>query len=397
MLEEKEDIMKLKTNRKYQLLDDELLSKFNNNEILETEISGQTLFTNEKKRIFIPKVLAKEFIKKFHDYLIHPGTQKLYNSILPIFIWKNMFLDCKKKCETCDICQRKKRTNKNVKYGKIPLSSRNNRPWFEIEVDSIGPFFKNITCLTIIDTCSLITEMGVVHDNSSAETASLTDQEWFCRYPRLVKCIHDSGTEFKLEFSELLESYGVENVCTSVRNPQANAICERVHSTINEMIRTGEINENNIKDILPNINYAIRTSYSHSLKTSPGEAIFQRHMIYDINHNTNWRKVHEDRIEEMKKSNIRENKKIIDYEYLPDDLVLIKLDIKKLGKVEEMVIGPFPVVAVRENGVVIINKGKYLESWNIRNLHPWKETDDEKQERVRELNDKKAKQISKKK
>ena len=62
-----------------------------------------------------------------------------------------------------------------------------------------------------------------------------------------------------------------------------------------------------------------------------------------------------------------------------------------------MVIGPFPVVAVRENGVVIINKGKYLESWNIRNLHPWKETNETKKERIKEFNNKNAKQISKKK
>ena len=62
-----------------------------------------------------------------------------------------------------------------------------------------------------------------------------------------------------------------------------------------------------------------------------------------------------------------------------------------------MVIGPYPVVAVRENGVVIINKGNYLESWNIRNLHPWKETNETKQVRFKELNKKNAKQISKKK
>ena len=51
--------------------------------------------------------------------------------------------------------------------------------------------------------------------------------------------MHDPGTEFTgPEFQTLLENCRIKDVCTSAKNPQANAVCERMHQTVGNVLRT---------------------------------------------------------------------------------------------------------------------------------------------------------------
>ncbi|CAK4537492.1 unnamed protein product, partial [Aphanomyces euteiches] len=54
----------------------------------------------------------------------------------------------------------------------------------------------------------------------------------------------------------------------------------------------------------------------------------------------------------------------------PNDLVMIDLSRKIQGKMLPAPMGPFPVVAVRPNGTVLIDRGRYIETINIRRLIP---------------------------
>ena len=95
---------------------------------------------------------------------------------------------------------------------------------------------------------------------------------WFSRYPRSQYIIYDNGSEFKLHFETLCDSYGLKRKPTSVRNPQANAILERVHQTIMAMLRTAEldmadtVSESDIADFLTNAAWAVRSTYHTVLK-----------------------------------------------------------------------------------------------------------------------------------
>jgi hypothetical protein len=60
-------------------------------------------------------------------------------------------------------------------------------------------------------------------DKSSAMIA-LVYSTWFCRYLRCRNIIYDNGSEFKLHFQSLCDSFGLKHKPTSVKNPQANAI-----------------------------------------------------------------------------------------------------------------------------------------------------------------------------
>ena len=57
--------------------------------------------------------------------------------------------------------------------------------------------------------------------------------------------IFDRGSEFKAELCQMIKNdYGVKVKPITTRNPQANAIVERVHQTIGNMNRTFELYDN---------------------------------------------------------------------------------------------------------------------------------------------------------
>ncbi len=78
-------------------------------------------------------------------------------------------------------------------------------------------------------------------DKSSAQISNLVYKTWFSRYPRCRYIIYDNGSEFKLHFQSLCNTYGIKRKPTSVKNPQANVILERIHGVLGNMLRTSEL------------------------------------------------------------------------------------------------------------------------------------------------------------
>ena len=64
------------------------------------------------------------------------------------------------------------------------------------------------------------------------------ENDWLARYPLPERCIHDNGGEFTgVPFIHMLVLNGIKDVTTTVKNPQANAICERLHQSISNSLR----------------------------------------------------------------------------------------------------------------------------------------------------------------
>ncbi len=108
-------------------------------------------------------------------------------------------------------------------------------PW-SINIPGLGVI--SIHALTIIDTCTALPEVCRIPDKTSNTMAFLFDTAWLSRYPRPLRCIHDPGTEFVgPECRSLLVQHDIHPVTSTVKNPQSNAICERLHLTIGDMLR----------------------------------------------------------------------------------------------------------------------------------------------------------------
>jgi len=78
--------------------------------------------------------------------------------------------------------------------------------------------------------------------------ANIAEQEWFSRYPWPTQVTYDRGSEFiGQEFQQMLtQDYGIKKKPITVRNPQANAIVERIHEVIANIIQTPELEKNNL-------------------------------------------------------------------------------------------------------------------------------------------------------
>ena len=90
---------------------------------------------------------------------------------------------------------------------------------------------------------------------------------------------------------QLLRKYRIKPVLITVKNPQANAICERSHQTIGRILRTNLHSHppanlaqaNQIVDnALDTVMHVTRCSVTAALDTSAGTQLFNRDIIMDI-------------------------------------------------------------------------------------------------------------------
>jgi hypothetical protein len=122
-----------------------------------------------------------------------------------------------------------------------------------------------------------------------------------CRYPQCCHPIYDNGSEFKLHFEYLCESYGIKHKPTTVKNPQANGILERVHQVLGQILCTAEldmansVSSNDVDVFLDNTAWAICSTYHMVLTASPGAAIFGQDMLFDTPFVADWHKIGEQR------------------------------------------------------------------------------------------------------
>ena len=107
---------------------------------------------------------------------------------------------------------------------------------------------------------------------------------------------------------------------TSVKNPQANAILERIHAVLRSMLRTSELDmaktvkASDIDIFSSDAAWAVCSTYHTVLKASPGAAIFGQDMLFDILFIADWQKIGEHRQRLTDLNNARENEGRIDYD-----------------------------------------------------------------------------------
>jgi transposase InsO family protein len=92
--------------------------------------------------------------------------------------------------------------------------------------------------LTIIDMVSNLVELVRIDNTTAAHVAIQFENTWLARYPRPLFCTYDQGGEFiGFHFQQMLQRHNIHGRLTSSKNPQANAICERMHQTIGNTLR----------------------------------------------------------------------------------------------------------------------------------------------------------------
>jgi hypothetical protein len=303
---------------------------FKSNAALDKGLELQ-LFENKscichKGWLVIPKPLQSCAVMWYHHYLQHPGHTQLEETIKAALYWKGMRNTIQSKTKSCKTCQEvnKKHTQK---YGHLPPKIVISTPWKALCVDLIGPYTLkgkdglsiDFMALTMIDPTSswfkvveLPTIMQLmtkkvngkertikeeIFDKSSDRISRLANKIWLCRYPRCCYLICNNGSEFKLHFETLCNSCGIKRKSTTIKNQQANAICERVHQVLGTMMHTSELDvadsvePADIDTFIDNSAWAICSTYHTVLKASPGAAMFGQDMLFDIPFVADWKQM----------------------------------------------------------------------------------------------------------
>ena len=380
--------------------------------LLQDEIVLCFVRDPERPRMVIPKKLQRKTVAWYHHYLQHPGRDKLMATLSAVMYWKGMDKLITKFTKICDRCQKGKKRKR--KYAHLPPKEAEIIPWHTVCVDCCGPYqikgndgtCLEFMCLTMIDpatgwfevvelpTASVYREFksaegkievieDEILDRTSAQISQLFNKTWLCRYPRPVEVVCDNGSEFKKDFSALLKSYSIKRKPTTIKNPQSNAILERVHGVLGDMMRTSNINnletvdEHLIDEFLTNAAWAIRSTHHSVLQASPGQAIFGRDMLFDIPYLCDWSEIGRRRQQLVDRSNRRENKKRVpfDYEVGQKAMIIKATDGSHLPKPEDVHEGPYEITQVFTNGTVRLQRGAINERLNVRRLTPYFESD----------------------
>jgi hypothetical protein len=85
----------------------------------------------------------------------------------------------------------------------------------------------------MIDPATEWLELKELTTKEATTTANLVERTWLTCYliPQILT--YDRGAEFMVEFAEMIENdYGIKRKGTTVWNPQANAILERMYQNI---------------------------------------------------------------------------------------------------------------------------------------------------------------------
>jgi hypothetical protein len=224
-----------------------------------------------------------------------------------------------------------------------------------------------------------LVEMIRIKNKSMLHVSEQFENAWLSHYPRPNNCIYDNGTEFTgWMFRDLLDCLDIKPHPITVKNPQSNAICERMHQTVANVLRVllhahppqnvadaDQLVDNSLATAV----HVSRCAVSRSPGLTPGEMVFRRDMIMDVPILVDLAVLHDKRQGLVDEATHRENAKRFDFNYTVRQEVNVKEH--NPDKLQPRAIGPFQITQVFTNGTVEIQIKPHVEKqFNIQRLIP---------------------------
>jgi len=337
-------------------------------------------------KIALATEMLQPTIDWYHNILGHPGSKRLRLALE----CRYYHMELRKHIDRyqCEHCQRHKLDGPG--YGLLPEREIKEMPFEEVAVDLIGPWTIKVNnrvlefnALTCIDPVTNLVELVRIDTKTSQHIRDKFEQTWLSRYPWPTKCIHDLGGEFiGHEFQTLLERCAIKDVPTTSKNPQSNSICERMHQTVGNILRTvlyskpartvGDA-KNIIDSALATAMHAMRTNVATTLQSSPGAMVFSRDMFHNVPLIADWHMITREREHHVNENLRRQNRRRRRYDYAVDQQVLKK--VFKPTKLGPRTKGPFTITRVHANGNVTMRlRPGVTERINIRRVIPYRIT-----------------------
>ena len=252
---------------------------------------------NAPWKICIPDSKLDEIIQWHHTHLGHPGIKCTSDMITLHYYHPRLSAHCEDLISHCDACQCSKPAL--CGYGELPLCNAINTAWQDVAIDLIGPWTFTVNgatytfcALTMIDTATNYCELIRIDKKSVAHVGQKFENEWLSWYPHPQSCIYNQGNEFLgYQFQQHLQCYHIHSKVSTVKNPQSNAVAERLHQTVTNILCStlyanppdNQLEAELLVDTaLQKATYAMRATVHTTLKATPGSLVYHRDMILNI-------------------------------------------------------------------------------------------------------------------
>ncbi len=285
----------------------------------------------------------------------------------------------------CKICQKHKLEGHG--YGLLHKQEVQIAPWEEVAINLIGPWKVKVNgqqvefnALTCIDTASNLVELILINNKTAKHIRDKFTQSWLCQYPPPVRCLHDKGGEFiGQNFQLLLEIFSIKDVCSTSKNPQSYAICERMHLPVTNVLRTlvhtnPPQNMTQVRDVIDNALataiHAMQITVATTLDSTPGALAFAGNTFLNIPLIADWQAIAQTCKYHVNENLRRANRKGRQFDCAPGQQVLKKVhNSTKLGVRTK---GPYTIERVHINGILtILLREGITERINIRRVLPY--------------------------
>ena len=176
----------------------------------------------------------------------------------------------------------------------------------------------------------------------------------------------------------LIEDYSIKINRITIHNPQANAIFERAHQTIGNMICTWFVDNTDLdavnpySDLLAAVAFAKRATIHTTLNATPSQLVFGPNVMLNMEFRADWATIRARKQKQIDENNRCENAKRKEHQYSIGDQILIKTDpSRKYG--QNAYKGPYKIISVNNNDTLQYKNGRIQDIINIRNTTPYHE------------------------
>ena len=132
-------------------------------------------------------------------------------------------------------------------------------PWETVCIDLVGPYTvtdkfgndRTLLAMTFVDPATGWFEITEIPEKSSARISHIFNSTWLARYPRPKKSSLIMGMSSRRISYLFSHDFAIKPTPTTIKNPQANAILERLHQVLGDMLRTKNLEQYIFGDIDP--------------------------------------------------------------------------------------------------------------------------------------------------
>jgi len=235
--------------------------------------------SDENPRLCLPrnKDLIQQLLYEYHDSTIagHVGFDKVYKAVHTIFFWKHMQKDIKAYVTSCDVCQRKKKSNQ-TKSGLLDSHEIPIKKWRKISMDFITdvPTSKqgNDTIFVVVDMFTKRAHfIPTKKSATAADTAQLFFRHIFVNHGFPSTIVSDRDAKFTSSFwKELMKLCDVKLAMSTAFHPQTDGQTENVNKFLESMLRCSmNYEQDNWETLLPACEFAYNSSTHSSTGFSP--------------------------------------------------------------------------------------------------------------------------------